>query len=141
MAKDIYLEKLQQVPLFGSLTKKELGYVLKQASRVRLGPGETVVKAGSSGSEFFLVVTGELAVSVEGRMLDTIGPGQFFGELALIDPAPRDATITTITDAELLVVGRREFWALVQDVPLLSRKIMVHLVQRLRASDLRRALN
>jgi CRP-like cAMP-binding protein len=140
MARDSYAEQLRTVPLFASLSKKELGLVLKQAHRVTYKPGDVVVEEGKAGSEFFLVGDGQLVVSVGGRAVDTIGPGEFFGELAIIDPAPRDATITAATDASILVIGRREFWALIQDVPLLSRKVMVHLAQRLRANDLRRAL-
>jgi CRP-like cAMP-binding protein len=139
MAKDDDVEQLRTVPLFASLTKKELGLVRKQAKRMPVAAGEVVVEEGKPGSEFFLVVDGRLVATVGGREVDAIGPGGFFGELAIIDPAPRNATITAATDAVVLMIGRREFWSLVQDVPLLSRKVMVHLAQRVRAGDLRRA--
>jgi CRP/FNR family cyclic AMP-dependent transcriptional regulator len=141
MARDSYAEQLRMVPLFASLTRKELGLVLKQASRIVAKPGDVLVQEGKPGSEFFLIAEGRLVASIGGRDVDTLGPGEFFGELAIIDPAPRNATITAATDAVVLVIGRREFWALLQDVPLLSRKVMVHLAQRVRAADLRRALD
>ena len=135
MAKDLYIERLRAVPLFARLSKKELGMLLRQADHLRFPARYEVVKAGTQGEEFWLVAEGKLSVHRGGKQVATIGPGDFFGELAVIDPAPRDATVVTETPAELLVVGRQRFWALVEEVHPLSRKLMIAMAQRLRESD------
>jgi CRP/FNR family cyclic AMP-dependent transcriptional regulator len=69
------------------------------------------------------------------RTVATLGPGDSFGELAVIDPAPRDATIVSTSPVELMVIGRRRFWATLEDSHTLMRKVIVGLAQRLRAAD------
>lgn len=135
MAKDQYLERLKAVPLFASLSKKELGLLLHQADHLRYPARYRVVREGANGEEFWVVIEGELSVLRNDREVARLGPGDFFGELAVIDPAPRDATIVSKTPVELLVVGRRRFWSVVEDVPALSRKLLVTLARRVRSYD------
>jgi CRP-like cAMP-binding protein len=135
MPKDLYIEALRAVPIFASLSKKELGLLLREADHLRFPPRYRVVREDSPGDEFWLVLEGELSVQRGGRELAVLGQGDFFGDLDVIDPAPRDASVVTTTAAELLIVGRRRFWSLVDDVPAVSRKIMVGLARRLRERD------
>ena len=81
-----------------------------------------------------------MSVSAEGREVAVLGPGDFFGELALLDPAPRDATVTAVEPCELLVIDGRRFAPLLEDVPLLARKVTAGLAHRLREADRARVL-
>ena len=136
MAKDLYIARLKAVPLFAKMSKKELDLMVRQADHLRYPARHTVVRDGTPGEEFWLVVEGELAVQRGGETVAKLGPGDAFGELAVIDPAPRDATIVATTPVELLVIGRRRFWATLESSPTLMRKVIVGLAQRLRAADM-----
>jgi CRP/FNR family transcriptional regulator, cyclic AMP receptor protein len=83
------------------------------------------------------VLEGKVAVRRNGRKVATLGPGSHFGELALLDPAPRDATVTAETQAVVGVLGDRSFQLLVRSVPAISEKLLRGLARRLRDSDLR----
>ncbi len=72
---------------------------------------------GSTGSEFFVIIDGDATVSRRGRKVATLGPGDAFGELALLDKAPRNATVTAQTPMEVVVLGQREFGGLIDEVP------------------------
>jgi len=135
MAKDQYIARLKSVPLFAGMSKKELDLMVRQADHLRYPARYTVVREGTPGEEFWLVVEGELAVERGGETVATLGPGDAFGELAVIDPAPRDATIVSTSPVELMVIGRRRFWATLEDSHTLMRKVIVGLAQRLRAAD------
>ena len=135
MAKDLYIARLKAGPLFGGMSKKELDLMVRQADHLRYPARHTVVREGPPGEEFWLVVEGELGVERGGETVAKLGPGDSFGELAVIDPAPRDATIVATTPVELLVIGRRRFWATLESSPTLMRKVIVGLAQRLRAAD------
>lgn len=135
MAKDLYIARLKAVPLFGGMSKKELDLMVRQADHLRYPARYTVVRENTPGEEFWLVVEGELAVQRGGETVASLGPGDAFGELAVIDPAPRDATIVSTTPVELMVIGRRRFWATLEESHTLMRKVIVGLAQRLRAAD------
>ena len=133
--KDQHLDRLQQVPTFRGLSRKELEVVGRQADTVSVEAGRTIVREGEHGEEFFVVLSGKVAVVSGGREVATLGEGDFFGELALFDPAPRDATVTATVPTELLVVHANRFQPLLDDVPLLGRKVTAALARRLREAD------
>jgi CRP-like cAMP-binding protein len=137
MAKDHYIQRLKTVPLFSSLSKKELNLLLGQADNLRYPPRFRVVQEGTQGEELWLVVDGELAVHRGGHQVASLGPGDYFGELSVIDSSPRDATVISTTPVELLVIGRRRFWATIQGSPTLMRKLMIGLANRLHEADRR----
>ena len=82
-----------------------------------------------------MIVEGHLAVEREGKQVATLGPGDYFGELAVIDAAPRSATVVSTTPVELLVITRRRFWATLEESPTLMRKFIVGLARRLREAE------
>jgi CRP/FNR family transcriptional regulator, cyclic AMP receptor protein len=133
--RDAFLNHLAQVPLFSALSKKELQLVARRAEDVRVDPGRILVSEGSTGSEFFVIIEGTATVSRHGRKVATLGPGDAFGELALLDKAPRNATVTAQTDMELVVLGQREFGGLIDEVPGFARKLLAGMARRLRDSD------
>ena len=118
-------EYLANVPLFSPCSKKDLALVAKKAVCVLV----------DAGSEFFVIIDGQCEVSRHGQPVAPLGPGAFFGDLALLDRAPRNATITALTDMELLVLGQRDFHALIDEVPGFAHKLLAGLAHRLREND------
>ena len=141
MSKDLYIQRLRAVPLFSSLAKRDLDLLVRKSDSMRYPARYRVVREGSPGEEFWMVIEGELAVHRGGRQVATLGPGDYFGELAVIDPAPRDATVVASTPVELMVLGRRRFWATVEGSPALMRKLMVGLARRLHEADQREIID
>lgn len=88
-----------------------------------------------NGSEFYVIVDGKATLTRGGREVAVLGPGNYFGELALLDGQKRDATVTTSTPADVLVVGVREFVSLLEDVPQLTRKLLAGMARRLHELD------
>ena len=135
MAKDVFIDHLAQVPLFSACSKKDLQLVAKRAEDVKVDAGKQLVSEGETGTEFFVVVDGKAVVSKRGQKVAELGPGGFFGELALLDKAPRNATVTADTPMELVVLGQREFAGLIDDVPEFAHKLLAGLARRLREAD------
>jgi CRP/FNR family transcriptional regulator, cyclic AMP receptor protein len=132
--KNAYLDHLAQVSLFAALSNKELQKIAKASDEVEVAAGKTLVEEGAIGHEFFLILEGEAVVKRAGRKL-TLGPGQYFGELALLDRKPRSASVVAETDMKLLVIGQREFSGVIDEVPGLSHKLLAAMAARLRDAD------
>ena len=98
-------------------------------------PGKVLCEEGTIGREFFLIVEGTASVRRHGRRIATLGPGQYFGELALLDRRPRSATVVSETEMHLLVLEQRQFNAILDAVPALGRKMLAAMATRLRESD------
>jgi CRP-like cAMP-binding protein len=126
---------LAEVPLFSACSKKDLQLLSKRTERVHVPPGKVLVREGAAGAEFFVILAGEAEVSRHGRGVATLGPGDFFGDLALLDRAPRNATVTAKTEMELAVLGQREFAAMIDEVPGFAHKLLSGLAHRLREFD------
>ncbi len=139
MARDTKLEQLSQVRLFSAFNKKELGLIARASDEISVPAGKELVKQGSPGHEFFLILDGECSVRRDGRHVATLKNGDYFGELALLDRAPRNATVVAETPAELLVLGQREFGAVLDDVPVLAHKMLTIMAGRVREADARSA--
>jgi CRP-like cAMP-binding protein len=137
MARDTKLTHLSNVRLFSALSNRELVRIGRVAEEVKVPAGKVVVQEGSSGHEFFLILEGQATVRRNGRKVATLGPGQYFGELALLDRAPRNATVEADTAMTLIVVGQREFSGLLDEIPGLAHKILRSMATRLREADAR----
>ncbi|MCU1430369.1 MAG: cyclic nucleotide-binding protein [Actinomycetia bacterium] len=120
-----YVVYLSRVPMFSTCTPEQLAYVAALAEERDAQPGEEIVREGDGGSEFFVIATGTARVSRRGEEVANLGAGDYFGELALLDPAPRDATVTASTPSNLLVMSRDAFTAALDGVPEL-RDAMLH---------------
>jgi CRP-like cAMP-binding protein len=134
MAKD-YLDHLASVPLFSACSKRDLKLLARRAENVRVKKGTELVKEGQPGHEFFVIADGKATVKKKNRKIAELGPGGFFGELALLDRAPRNATIVADSDMELFVLGQREFSGLLDEVPGLGHKLLSAMARRLREAD------
>ena len=134
-SKDQRLDRLSQVTIFRALSRKELETLARAADSVEVAAGQAVVREGDAGREFFVLLSGEVSVTAGGEEVAVLKEGDWFGELAIIDPAPRDATVTTLSPAELLVIDGRRFLPLLEEVPTLGQKILVGLARRVREAD------
>jgi CRP-like cAMP-binding protein len=94
-----------------------------------------LTRAGEPGEEFFLLVDGKARVDISPRRRVTLSPGDFFGEMSLLDGGPRSATVTAETAARLLVIRRRDFARLLREVPEITRAILAVLCRRLRQAE------
>ena len=124
--------RLAGVDLFAHCSKGDLRIVARHAERVTVAPGTEVVRQGESGDAFFLLLSGEATVARDGIDVADLGPGDWFGELALLDPAPRAATVTVTAPAELAALGARMFKVLLRELPALSAAMLASLARRAR---------
>ena len=131
---DHKIELLSSVPLFSACTRKELRHIASLADRVDVEAGHVLTREGELGHEFFAIAEGTAKVSSKGRKLATLGPGDFFGEMSLLDQHPRTATVTAETPMSLYVVGAADFNRLLDDVPFVARKMLKGLAGRLRGA-------
>ena len=135
--RDAFIDNLQQVPLFAACSRKDLQLVARRAEDVRVAAGKTLISEGETGHEFFVILSGTAKVTRRGRKIATLGPGDAFGELALLEKAPRNASVVAETDMELVVLGQREFAGIVDEVPGFARKMLAGMAKRLREADAR----
>jgi len=133
--KDQYLEHLAKVPLFSACSKKELQTIARASDTVEVPAGKVLVEEGKPGHEFFLIIDGNASVKRGKREIAKLGPGQYFGELALLDRGPRSASVIAKDDMEVLVLGQSEFAGGIDEVPALAHKLLTSMAQRLREAD------
>jgi CRP-like cAMP-binding protein len=133
--KDSKLEQLSRVRLFSACSKKELALIGRASDEVTVPAGKVLAEEGAPGHEFYFILEGTAAVKKGNRKIATLGPGQYFGELALLDRAPRNATVVAETDMRLLVLGQREFSGILDEVPSLTHKLLSAMAVRLREAD------
>ena len=127
------------VPLFSGLDKKQMSSLMRHVDEQKLPAGTVIIKQGSTAYEACVLLEGTVTIERDGELLETAGPGASFGELAMLDKRPRSATVTAQTDVLLAVIGPRDFDAALDNVPGLSRALLVGMAQRLRAMDERLA--
>jgi CRP/FNR family transcriptional regulator, cyclic AMP receptor protein len=133
--RDAYIDHLTQVPLFSACSRDELRKLARRTTDIPIAEGQQLVREGNPGLEFFVIVSGRARVSRNGRKVGELGPGDFFGELALLIDANRNATVTAATPMEAIVLSRREFEAALAEAPRMTRKIMAGMARRLAEFD------
>jgi CRP/FNR family transcriptional regulator, cyclic AMP receptor protein len=122
---------LGSVPLFAGLSKKELGEVAMIADEIDLPAGREVIAEGDRGREFFVLVDGTAKATRKGRTVNAMGPGTWFGEIALVAHVPRTATVTTTSPVRLLVVTEAAFSGLMTRIPAIAVKVLQSVGERL----------
>ena len=125
-------EHLAAVPMFYTCTKHELQTLAKLATELDVPAGKDLIVENQPGQEFMIVLEGTAVATVGGAVVARFGPGDYFGEIALLDAGMRTATVTAQTPMTLAVVGRGEFHQMLDDVPPLAHKVMRGLARRLR---------
>ena len=135
MARDEKLEHLRRVPLFAKLGGRELERLGQLADEVEVGLDRVLAEQGRIGDEFFIVLDGRVMV-LDGRTpVRTLGPGAFFGEIALLESVPRTATVRAEGIVRLLVIGHREFHALMDEFPSVRSAVLDAVAERLRSTE------
>ena len=129
-------ERLKTVRLFANLDVKDLRHASRLVSEVDRPAGTVLFEEGGYGGEAFVIRTGAVSVWRGGMELARAGSGDIVGEFALIDGRPRSATAVAETDVALFVLNRSEFDRLINEVPVVARRVLALLVARLRGADL-----
>jgi cAMP-binding proteins - catabolite gene activator and regulatory subunit of cAMP-dependent protein kinases len=129
---DTQIRHLQRVPLFSGFTEDELRRIVELSRIVEVAAGTVVTEMGEPGDSFFVIIDGTVTARTPIGTGSELKPGDFFGEMSLLDGEPRSATILASTDLRLLVVDRTHFWQLLDGTPDLIRRILMILSRRVR---------
>jgi CRP-like cAMP-binding protein len=124
---------LKELPLFEGMSSRHLRRIPARAKRY--GPGETIVRAGDPGNAFYVVLDGQVRVDRAGGTPVVLTAGDSFGEMALLDGAPRSADIIAAGEATLMVIGRAAFTKLLRNEPQMAAVLLRTLAARLRAAQ------
>ncbi len=122
---------LGRIPLFSELSKKELVFLARMTTEVDVREGSTLVRQGEMGREAMIIESGTAVVRRNNRKIDDLGPGDFFGEMSLIDHMPRNADVIATSDMTVLVMDSREFSTVLDTYPKVAVKILKTVVERL----------
>lgn len=133
--RDPKVERLSQVQLFSACSKRDLSRIAFLAEEVDVPAGRVLMRQGDLGREAFVIADGRAKVTIRGKRSVTLGPGECFGEMALLHSAPRSATVTAESEMRLFVLGSRQFAALIESVPGVGRKVLAALAERLREAE------
>jgi len=131
-SRDAQLRHLQRVPLFSGFDEAELRRVAELSRIVEAPVGTVITQLGEPGDSFFVIIDGTATVRTPIGAGIQLKPGDFFGEMSLLDGEPRSATIVAATDLRLLIVDRTHFWRLLDETPDLIRRILTILSRRVR---------
>lgn len=132
---DEKIDHLEKIPLFADLSKKELRFLAQLTSETSVREGSKLVKQGAIGQEAMIIEDGTAEVRRDGRVVDDLGPGDFFGEMSLINHMPRNADVVATSDMSLLVMDAREFSSVLSEYPDVAVKILKTVAERLVASQ------
>lgn len=126
---------LPDSPLFAFSTQRERRALARLGTDVTVGPGSVLTPEGRPGREFFIVKRGEATCSIRGLTRARFEPGDFFGEMALLDGGPRTATVTADTTMELMVFGATEFRSMLENSVGVRQRLLIEMARRLRQAD------
>jgi CRP/FNR family transcriptional regulator, cyclic AMP receptor protein len=130
------VEWIRHVPLFAQCSKRELAQIAGIADEIDLREGKVLIREGERGREFFVLLEGSAEVTKDGRRINTLGPGDFFGEIALVSRTPRTATVTATAPVHTLVITDRSFRRLLEEQPQIQLKVLEALAERLAPASL-----
>jgi CRP/FNR family transcriptional regulator, cyclic AMP receptor protein len=128
------VRSLKGIPWFAACTDEQLAEIERMAERLRILEGEVILREGRLGRELYVILEGTVVITRAGRIIIERGPGDYFGELAAIDAAPRSATVTAKTDLDVLIIGPRELGAMM-DIPGFRDALLAGMTGRIRAAD------
>ena len=127
------IDQLRAVPLFAALKDRDLRHVLESGKDVHFDAGQAVVEEDRSGVGFHLIVEGTATVSVHGSEISTAGPGEYFGEMSVLDGHPRSATVAAKTELTTFSVPAWSFNELLDKHPSMAKALLVEMSRRMRA--------
>ena len=135
---DAKTSALVRVPLFAHCSPRELEFVASRTDEVEVAAGRQLVRQGQPGDTFYVLLDGRADVEVDGRPRTTLGPGDFFGEISMLDRGPATATVMTSTPARLMVMSHAQFRDAIKGNDDLLANVMAAMGERLRADALAR---
>ena len=126
-------ESLRRVPIFSALDRRELEVLAKLIKEQRYTAGTTIVKAGAGGHGLYIIKEGNVSVVRDGKKVAAMGPGQFFGEISVLDGGPRTADVRADTDTVCLTLVSWEVKPLLMENASMTYKMLVEMIKRLRS--------
>jgi CRP/FNR family transcriptional regulator, cyclic AMP receptor protein len=135
VSSDEKMRHLEDVPLLAECTQKQLRAISDISRVVEVPAGTSLTRAGQPGDEFFVILDGSAAVEKPGKKRVFLRPGDFFGEMSLLDGGPRSVTVRAATSLRVLVIDRKNFQGVLREVPDLTQKLLVTLSRRVRALE------
>jgi CRP-like cAMP-binding protein len=135
VARDEKLDLLQRIPLFAGFDRHHLERLGMLTEEVDVPAGKVLIRQGELGDDLMLIYSGHVTVERDGATINELGPGEFFGEIALIERGPRTATVTAAQPCRLLVINHRDFHAVMEEFPEVAARVLLTLAHRLRTLD------
>jgi len=132
---DAIVDMLEKSSLWSGLERQDFKAVLKISEEQKFQNGETIVKKGDEGAGFYLVLDGAVEIRSNGNTLSRLGPGQFFGEMSVVDTQPRSADVVAVEPSRVLFLSAWAFKSLVSERPRIAVKMLQEFVRRLRNTD------
>lgn len=132
---DAIVDALSKAPFWSNLSKQDLKSIAKVSKERKYASGDTIVKKGEGGVGFYLILDGAVEIKSEGTILAKLGPGQFFGEMSLLDNQPRSADVIAAMPSRCLIVSCWSFKGVISDNPRIALKMLQELARRLRNTD------
>jgi CRP-like cAMP-binding protein len=132
-SKDV-VQRLAKVPLFSDCSQRDLHTIARVVREIQHAAGTVIAREGEPGIGLFIIMDGTAEVSIGGRKKATLGPGEFFGEIALLDGGPRTATVSAKTDVRLLGLTEWVFRGLMHEHPGITLKTLQQMAGRLRVA-------
>ena len=134
MSRNPKVEQLRKIPLFDHCSKRELAGLAALVDELELPEGQTLAREGERGKEFLVLADGIADVASDGEVVNRLGPGDFFGEISLLEGGPRTATVSAATEIRLLALTAWVFQRIVAQNPKIASKMLKVMAQRLRTS-------
>jgi CRP-like cAMP-binding protein len=134
-ARDPKIERLSQVQLLSACSRRDISRIAALMEEIEVPAGRVLMRQGEPGREAFVIVDGRAKATIRGKGSAKLGPGECFGEMALLHSAPRSATVTAESDMRLLVLGSRQFSELLERAPAVGRRVLAAVADRLREAE------
>jgi CRP/FNR family transcriptional regulator, cyclic AMP receptor protein len=135
VARDEKLDLLKRIPLFAGFDRHHLERLGMLTEEVDVPAGKVLIRQGELGDDLMIIYSGQVVVDRDGARVNQLGPGEFFGEIALIERGPRTATVTAEAPCRLLVINHRDFHAVMEEFPDVAARVLMTLAHRLRNLD------
>jgi len=131
---DPKVDRLAHVPLFAASSKRDLEFLASRVDEVQLKPGQTVIREGQPTESFFILTSGNVQVTRAGKPVARLGPGEFFGEIGMLDRGPASATVVTDGPVEAMVLSHAQFRDAIKANNSLAMQVIAAMAGRLRAN-------
>jgi CRP-like cAMP-binding protein len=135
ISQDDRIDRLEEVGLLAGCSRRQLRAIARISEVIEVPAATVLARAGTAGEEFFLILDGSARVEVSPRKRSRLEPGQYFGEMSLLDGGPRSASVTAETPLRLLVIKRRDFTTLLKEAPELTQSLLTTLSHRVRQAE------